>query len=617
MSSTSSEYESNSDGRYSIPSTSSVYTSYMDPKALFLSGQSSVTNGNQRCCDKMYAALRNACKEINSQHEQLCVTRDELQRTRKALKRAEKDCKEKSSLIAYLKIENIKCVKHLETGRKFSENIGEQLCSTHIGCRQTRHNATHPIETINQASQDLQNQDKSLIQNPIDTQDDLAIIATRTAAINNVEQTPRGKLHESNPILRNEKSELNVSAGNMKEMGNELEKQQRSPNGLQNKGEQVKREKKLDPSKVKSDDAIRRSKEQWQWTSNNQRSRRPGKYPDLETLSDEETTEELEQRIQESPKARRERLREYWDSEDRVYIMARIKPGADNKLFSTTNSLLHIHLPPFLDPGDENQAKRSFSIGTTFTPEHDDHDIWEKICPLFQSAKLGSQVTVLFYGRSGTGKSYNVDNLLRRIGDLIFQTLKTDASMSYTEIYNGVAKDLLSGRAKVETRKTSPKTNPPTVRISTHEQFEKYLHTATKSRRTASTAVNDISSRSHAIIQIDIGKGCFSIVDLAGQERIDGEDSGTKLQETKDINSTLNGLAIAVQKWVKNPDTPAIWRENILCKMVGSVIDSTDHWDDTNVRARRLIVFKTLNLENEKEAKLSLATLEFIQKSTA
>ena len=88
------------------------------------------------------------------------------------------------------------------------------------------------------------------------------------------------------------------------------------------------------------------------------------------------------------------------------------------------------------------------------------------------------------------------------------------------------------------------------------KQLEGLLDRAAKSRMTACTAMNERSSRSHALFMLDIQakhsdgitflKGGLRLVDLAGSERLDrtGTSSDpTRLKETVNINKSLSCLA--------------------------------------------------------------------------
>lgn len=87
-------------------------------------------------------------------------------------------------------------------------------------------------------------------------------------------------------------------------------------------------------------------------------------------------------------------------------------------------------------------------------------------------------------------------------------------------------------------------------------QLEGLLDIANKTRMTACTAMNERSSRSHALFMLDITakhadgatfiKGGLRLVDLAGSERADRSGSASdpaRFKETVNINKSLSCLA--------------------------------------------------------------------------
>ena len=87
-------------------------------------------------------------------------------------------------------------------------------------------------------------------------------------------------------------------------------------------------------------------------------------------------------------------------------------------------------------------------------------------------------------------------------------------------------------------------------------QLEGLLDHAAKARMTACTAMNERSSRSHALFMLDIQakhsdgvtflRGGLRLCDLAGSERLDRTgtaNDATRLKETVNINKSLSCLA--------------------------------------------------------------------------
>ncbi|KAG8790359.1 hypothetical protein FRC17_008921, partial [Serendipita sp. 399] len=97
-----------------------------------------------------------------------------------------------------------------------------------------------------------------------------------------------------------------------------------------------------------------------------------------------------------------------------------------------------------------------------------------------------------------------------------------------------------------------------TVDFATSDEFSRVLKDAIKRRATAATAMNRSSSRSHAILTINVFErrqtkedknalsyalGKIQLVDLAGSERLDHGSNETQTEETKSINKSLSLLS--------------------------------------------------------------------------
>ena len=208
------------------------------------------------------------------------------------------------------------------------------------------------------------------------------------------------------------------------------------------------------------------------------------------------------------------------------------------------------------------------------------HDIYASFGEEFLDHNFDGYHTCIFaYGQTGSGKSYTMMGTLDQPGLIprtcrgLFERIEEEHNgnitynvhVSYFEIYNEHVKDLLT-----------PKTNPPTylkIResksdgvyvqnltdepVKCYEDIERLMKTGDMNRTTASTKMNDTSSRSHAVftltlkqIQHDIATDStierlarMRLVDLAGSERANRtEATGQRLREGGNINQSLTTL---------------------------------------------------------------------------
>ncbi|XP_030240735.1 kinesin-like protein KIF14 [Drosophila navojoa] len=264
--------------------------------------------------------------------------------------------------------------------------------------------------------------------------------------------------------------------------------------------------------------------------------------------------------------------------------------------------------------------------------------------PLIDTAFEGYNACLFAYGQTGSGKSYSMmgieglddaaldgnaphveagiiprfcHELFRRI-DAVKQQLQVEVEVSYFEIYNEKIHDLLSVQQAMAALPDTPVQRqalkvrehpifgPYVVDLSAHSvdsysALRNWLAVGNSQRATASTAMNDKSSRSHSIFNIvlnltdlssdgsddmssDTDSGTvvslrqtrrskISLVDLAGSERISVSGSnGERIREGVSINKSLLTLgkviaALADSRKVGGNATPSTfvpYRESVL-----------------------------------------------------
>uniref|UniRef100_A0A3Q3IX78 Kinesin-like protein KIF16B n=1 Tax=Monopterus albus TaxID=43700 RepID=A0A3Q3IX78_MONAL len=194
---------------------------------------------------------------------------------------------------------------------------------------------------------------------------------------------------------------------------------------------------------------------------------------------------------------------------------------------------------------------------------------------VLRAAFEGYNACVFAYGQTGSGKSYTMmgtpgeAGLIPRICEGLFSRVSEatrwdEASfrteVSYLEIYNERVRDLLR-RKSTQTYnlrvREHPKDGPYVEDLSKHlvqnySDVEELMEAGNINRTTASTCMNDVSSRSHAIFTINFTQAKFDaempietvskihLVDLAGSERADTTGAtGVRLKEGGNINKSL------------------------------------------------------------------------------
>lgn len=191
----------------------------------------------------------------------------------------------------------------------------------------------------------------------------------------------------------------------------------------------------------------------------------------------------------------------------------------------------------------------------------------------------GYHTCIFAYGQTGSGKSYTMmgspDNpgLIPKTCEDLFQRIECSESpnisynvrVSYFEVYNEHVRDLLVPRTDPPYYlriRESPSDGPyvkdlTEVTVKNYSDLMNHMRKGDTSRTTASTKMNDTSSRSHAVFTITLKQihhdlstdettertARIRLVDLAGSERaIRTEATGQRLREGSNINKSLTTL---------------------------------------------------------------------------
>ncbi|EMG50460.1 KIP3 Kinesin-like protein KIP3 [Candida maltosa Xu316] len=196
--------------------------------------------------------------------------------------------------------------------------------------------------------------------------------------------------------------------------------------------------------------------------------------------------------------------------------------------------------------------------------------------PLLDSILDGYNATVFAYGATGCGKTHTISGTPDDPG-VIFLTMKElyqkieelsdrkiiDVSLSYLEIYNETIRDLLHPETRCQSLVIREDANNKisVANLSSHrpnsveEVMELIIH-GNRNRTSSPTEANATSSRSHAVLQINVVQkdrtadtsqehtfATLSIIDLAGSERAAAtKNRGARLNEGANINKSLLAL---------------------------------------------------------------------------
>ena len=273
----------------------------------------------------------------------------------------------------------------------------------------------------------------------------------------------------------------------------------------------------------------------------------------------------------------------------RPFLQKEIININNNSIFSINNKILSVH-----DNREtfNNKGIKNFEFDEIYTESENNFDIFNhSIKPLIYQILNGFNSTILAYGITGTGKTHTIfgdsfinnnNNLNDNFNnnekgiifysvDFLFEQIKNNYSnskfvikFSYFEIYNENIIDLLNNNKGnnlmiVEDNIKGVYVPDLTEYIITNSNDIKLLiNEGNKHRKMSPTNQNQFSSRSHAIIQLNIERhdylnnnnniheeiylSKFLIVDLAGSERGDSLEKGIRREEGANINKSLLSL---------------------------------------------------------------------------
>lgn len=229
--------------------------------------------------------------------------------------------------------------------------------------------------------------------------------------------------------------------------------------------------------------------------------------------------------------------------------------------------------------------------------------------PILPHVLNGQNASVFAYGPTGAGKTHTMlgsseqPGVIPRAVREVFKLVKSkdevdqwdySIGMSYLEIYNEKVLDLLSPNSQdLPIREDKDKNilipGLTHTAITSFAEFDKHFVPATLNRTTASTKLNQRSSRSHAILLIKVVRtqrslpyrrqtGKLYLVDLAGSEdnRRTG-NQGIRLKESGAINLSLFTLSKVVDSLNSGTTGRVPYRDSKLTRLLQDSLGGSAH----------------------------------------
>ncbi|KAH7367753.1 kinesin motor domain-containing protein [Plectosphaerella cucumerina] len=299
----------------------------------------------------------------------------------------------------------------------------------------------------------------------------------------------------------------------------------------------------------------------------------------------------------------------------------RLRPPEDNPVQKFSRSVV---------PNGKKVKDQVFAFDRIFDENATQNDVYEGTTrTLIDSVLDGYNATVFAYGATGCGKTHTITGTAQHPG-IIFLTMQelfekisdqsqdksTEITLSYLEIYNETIRDLLvpGGSKQGLMLREDSNQGVAVAGLSSHrpkdvQQVMDMIIMGNECRTVSPTEANATSSRSHAVLQINVAQkdrnadvnephtmATLSIIDLAGSERASAtKNRGERLTEGANINKSLLALGSCINALCDNRKRNHIpYRNSKLtrllkfslggnCKtvMIVCVSPSSVHYDET------------------------------------
>ncbi len=272
-----------------------------------------------------------------------------------------------------------------------------------------------------------------------------------------------------------------------------------------------------------------------------------------------------------------------------------------------------VHITDEINSNNNNKNKKNqirdqqFYYDFAFDKNTSQKDVYENSTKFLISNVLnGYNATVFAYGATGSGKTYTMigtdtnPGIMPRCVIDIFNYInknlsnnKYEININFFEIYNENIRDLLSNNNNnLEIREEPAKgiviNNITNIEIKDTSTFFENILKGNNNRTTESTNSNETSSRSHAILQINLNykdleknekfRSKFMLVDLAGSERQNSYLNSTnknnnataamRQMEGSNINKSLLALGICINALIDKKKSFIPWRNSKLTRIL-------------------------------------------------
>ena len=276
----------------------------------------------------------------------------------------------------------------------------------------------------------------------------------------------------------------------------------------------------------------------------------------------------------------------------RINVVVRVRPPNQREIASAQGNVIHVlddrvlifdppgervKKPKFMQSSQARAKNLHFGFDKVLAPDCTQDDVFNEVKNTIFSEKGGLldgfNCTVFAYGATGSGKTFSMagtpenPGLMSRAVQYIYSALdrmgrKAKLRLSYLEIYNEKIRDLLKPDDNLKELKIVEDNEKGIIVTGLSHSYPtntdevlQLIQLGNNRRTQAQTDSNPVSSRSHAVCQIEVENcedmpdiqsshpiGKLSLIDLAGSERAT-TNTGIRLKESAKINCSLLALS--------------------------------------------------------------------------
>ena len=302
-------------------------------------------------------------------------------------------------------------------------------------------------------------------------------------------------------------------------------------------------------------------------------------------------------------------------SDERVRVVVRIRPpirhdekyggGSEAMQVDRERNLLWLLTKDGDGDGkSENKSSnakstKQFVFDRVLWKDSSQVDAWEAAgMSVVKATMVGYTGCVMCYGQTGAGKTFTLGNekegeegIMVQAFNMIFaqaaqeRELKYEVQLAYVQIYMDAVSDLLQPENQIDLRE-DPKegvyvSGAQWDTVKTPSEAVDSMRAGNLNRNTACTKMNSDSSRSHAVLMLNIKvtggtrtlMGKLFLVDLAGSERVKKSGvEGTAFDEAKSINQSLTTLGRCIEILASDKKERPPFREAKLTRLLSNAI---------------------------------------------